>query len=130
MPLGDEKKTLTRSYYNRWQPWPAYWVIFWSFVVLIFNGWEVFTKGNWNPGDLRAYVRSDLRSQAADFVIAYITLPIFVLLAGGYILVKKPKYTKVQDLDLFSNVPSDEEVSYTEPVPKTWFGRAVNFIFT
>jgi amino acid transporter len=38
-------QTLTSSYHNRWQPWPAYWVIFWSSIVLVFNGWEVFTKG-------------------------------------------------------------------------------------
>jgi amino acid transporter len=63
-------------------------------------------------------------------VIAYITLPIFVVLATGYLVVKKPKWIKAEDLDLHTNIPSDEEVSYTEPVPKTWFGRAVNFIFT
>jgi amino acid transporter len=90
-------------------------VIFWSSIVLIFNGWETFTKGNWDP---------------ANFVIAYVTVPIFVILTAGFIVVKKPKFVKAEDLDLYSNIPSDEEVSYTEPVPKTWFGRTVNFIFT
>lgn len=103
------------SYHNRWQPLPAYWVIGWSSLILLFNGWEVFTRGNWN---------------ATNFVIAYITIPVFLVLVGGYYIVKKPRHLKPEELDMFSNIPTDEEVTHEETPPKTWFGKAVNWLFT
>jgi amino acid transporter len=103
------------SYYNRWQPWPAYWVIFWSFLILIFSGWEVFTKGHWS---------------ASNFVIDYITIPVFIVLVAGFIIVKRPRMLKIDELDMFSNIPSDEDVTYDEPPPKNWFVKVVNFLFT
>ncbi|WRT66027.1 uncharacterized protein IL334_002978 [Kwoniella shivajii] len=110
---GIDRKTL--HYWNRFQPWPAYWVIFWSALIIVFNGWEVFTKGHWSP---------------SDFVIAYITIPVFSILVGGYWLVKRPKHLKVEELDMYSNIPTDEEVSYEEPPPKNFGVKVVNFLFT
>ncbi|RSH90207.1 hypothetical protein EHS25_001541 [Saitozyma podzolica] len=98
-----------------WQPFPAYWTIFWGAIVILFNGWEVFTAGSWN---------------ASDFVVAYINLPLFAILAGGYWLVKRPKHLKPSELDFVSNIPSDEEVSYEEPPPKNIFQKIGNWLFT
>nr|XP_019003876.1 uncharacterized protein I203_03031 [Kwoniella mangroviensis CBS 8507]OCF67337.1 hypothetical protein I203_03031 [Kwoniella mangroviensis CBS 8507] len=97
------------------QPWPAYWEIFWSSIIIIFNGWEVFTKGYWNP---------------SDFVIAYITIPVFSVLILGYWIVKRPRHLKIDELDMYSNIPIDEEVSYEEPPTKNWGVKVVNFLFT
>ncbi|WWC96603.1 hypothetical protein V866_003472 [Kwoniella sp. B9012] len=110
---GIDRKSL--HYWNRLQPWPAYWVIFWSSIIIIFNGWEVFTKGYWNP---------------SDFVIAYITIPVFSILILGYWIVKRPRHLKIDELDMYSNIPTDEEVSYEEPPPKNWGVKVVNFLFT
>ncbi|WWD05376.1 hypothetical protein V865_003450 [Kwoniella europaea PYCC6329] len=110
---GIDRKSL--HYWNRLQPWPAYWVIFWSSIIIIFNGWEVFTKGSWNP---------------SDFVIAYITIPVFSVLILGYWIVKRPRHLKIDELDMYSNIPTDEEVSYEEPPPKNWGVKVVNFLFT
>ncbi|RSH95100.1 hypothetical protein EHS25_000186 [Saitozyma podzolica] len=115
---GIEAQGIDRTawrYYNRFQPWPAYWVIFWSSIVLIFSGWEVFTKGHWS---------------AQDFVIDYITIPIFLVLAGGFWIVKRPRWLKAHELDMFGNIPKDEDVECDEPAPKTWFGKVINFLFT
>lgn len=103
------------SYANFWQPFPAYWTIFWGVIVILFNGWEVFTAGSWN---------------ASDFVVAYINLPLFAILAGGYWLVKRPKHLKPSELDFVSNIPSDEEVYYEEPPPKNIFQKIGNWLFT
>ncbi|WWC68293.1 uncharacterized protein I206_102217 [Kwoniella pini CBS 10737] len=110
---GIDRKGL--HYYSRFQPWPAYWVIFWSGIIIIFNGWEVFTKGSWD---------------GSNFVIAYITIPVFSILILGYWLVKRPKHLKIDELDMYSNIPSDEEVTYEEPPPKNWGVKVVNFLFT
>nr|XP_018265092.1 uncharacterized protein I303_03275 [Kwoniella dejecticola CBS 10117]OBR87250.1 hypothetical protein I303_03275 [Kwoniella dejecticola CBS 10117] len=110
---GIDRKTL--HYHSRLQPWPAYWVILWSGIIIIFNGWEVFTAGHWS---------------GSDFVIAYITIPVFFILILGYWLVKRPKHLTIDELDMYSNIPSDEEVSYEEPPPKNWGVKVVNFLFT
>ncbi|WWC88222.1 uncharacterized protein L201_003127 [Kwoniella dendrophila CBS 6074] len=110
---GINRKTL--HYHNSLQPYPAYWVIFWSTIIIIFNGWEVFTKGSWN---------------SSNFVIAYIGLPVFSILTLGYWLIKKPKHLKIDELDMFSNIPTDEQVSYEEPPPKNFGVKIVNFLFT
>lgn len=83
--------------------------------MLLFNGWMVFTKGNWDP---------------SDFVIAYIPVPIFLTLVTGYTLVKRPKWLKPSELDMYSNIPTDEQVAYEEPKPTNWFQKAVQFVFT
>jgi amino acid transporter len=106
---------LTRSYYNKHGYWYAAWVIFWSAIVLVFNGWEVFTKGHFT---------------GANFVIAYITIPIFLVLSVGYYIWKRHPWLQPDELDMFSNIPSDEEVTHEETPPETWFGKAVNWIFT
>nr|XP_031857118.1 uncharacterized protein CI109_007503 [Kwoniella shandongensis]KAA5524189.1 hypothetical protein CI109_007503 [Kwoniella shandongensis] len=106
---------LSALYYSRTQPYAAYWVIFWCLIVIIFNGWEVFTKGNWS---------------STNFVVNYINIPFFLLLIGGYTIWKKPKWRKLEELDFVSNIPTDEEVAYDEPKPKTWFGKVINYLFT
>jgi amino acid transporter len=37
------------AYYNRLQPYIAYWGAFWSFLFILINGFEVFFK--WNVSD-------------------------------------------------------------------------------
>lgn len=77
-------RSASKYIYNRFQPIPAYWAIFWwyvnlllsrafpplltpvsvrlnSLINIIFNGYAVFIKGMWNT---------------SDFIIAYINLPI------------------------------------------------------
>ncbi|OCF75472.1 hypothetical protein I204_04328 [Kwoniella mangroviensis CBS 8886] len=76
---------------------------------------DLFTKGYWNP---------------SDFVIAYITIPVFSVLILGYWIVKRPRHLKIDELDMYSNIPTDEEVSYEEPPPKNWGVKVVNFLFT
>jgi amino acid transporter len=112
---GSDPLTPRDSFASFWQPFPAYWTIFWGAIVILFNGWEVFTAGSWN---------------ASDFVVAYINLPLFAILAGGYWLVKRPKHLKPSELDFVSNIPSDEEVSYEEPPPKNIFQKIGNWLFT
>ena len=100
---------------NRFQPWPAYWVIFWAVTIILCNGWQNFTKGNF---------------VATSFVIAYLNLPVFLLLILIHWIVKRPRWLAPNELDFVSNIPSDEEVSYEEPPPKNWFIRIVRWLFT
>lgn len=103
------------SYRNRLQPFTAYWVIFWAAIILFFNGWEVFTRGSW---------------KASNFVIAYIPVPIFLCLATGFWVVKRPKWLAPAELDMFSNIPTDEMIAHEEPKPRNAFIKVVNALFT
>lgn len=110
---GLDRKTF--HYAHPWQPFPAYWAIFWSVVVIVFNGWYVFTKGNWST---------------SNFIVSYINLPIFASLTIGFIIIKRPKVPTALEQDFVSNIPTDEEVYYEEPEPKTWFHKVCNWLFT
>ncbi|RXK42115.1 hypothetical protein M231_00472 [Tremella mesenterica] len=115
---GCEAQGIDRTkfhFWNRYQPWPAYWVIFWCIIVIVFNGWEVFTKGGWNT---------------SNFIVSYINLPIFFLLILGYWFIKRPRHLHSAELDFVSNIPTDAEVSYEEPPPKNLFYKVCNYLFT
>jgi len=83
--------------------------------VIVFNGWEVFTKGGWDT---------------SSFIVSYINIPLFFTLMIGYWLLKKPKHLTSLELDFVSNIPSDAEVSYEEPPPKNLFVKICNWLFT
>ncbi|KAJ7983259.1 amino acid permease/ SLC12A domain-containing protein [Mycena polygramma] len=101
-------------YWNRFQPFPAYWALFWSVVIILFNGWPVFLKGQWS---------------SADFVIAYISIPIFALVYGVYKITRKTSIVSVEAMDFFSNVPLPESVDFEEPVPGTMAAKLAAWLF-
>ncbi|KAJ7907205.1 amino acid permease/ SLC12A domain-containing protein [Mycena leptocephala] len=101
-------------YWNRFQPFPAYWALCWSIVIILFNGWPIFLKGAWD---------------SQSFVICYINIPIFVVLYGGYKILRKSKIVFVESMDFHSNVPPPEVVDYDEPAPTTLGGKVAAWLF-
>ncbi|KAJ7193558.1 amino acid permease/ SLC12A domain-containing protein [Mycena pura] len=101
-------------YWNRFQPFPAYWALSWSIVIILFNGLSVFLDGRWS---------------SADFIIAYINLPIFALLYVVYKVRCKSKAVAARDMDFHSNVPPPETVDFDEPVPTTFAGKVSAWLF-
>ncbi|KAJ7846030.1 amino acid permease/ SLC12A domain-containing protein [Mycena olivaceomarginata] len=102
------------GYYNRWQPFPAYWALIWSIIIILFNGWPVFLKGAW---------------KSTDFVIAYINIPIFVVLYGAYKIIRKSSIVTLEAMDFHSNVPTPEMVDFEAATPKTLAGRFAKWLF-
>ncbi|KAJ7708074.1 amino acid permease-domain-containing protein, partial [Mycena rosella] len=82
-------------YWSRLQPYPAYWALCWSIIIILFNGWSVFLEGEWNT---------------SNFIIAYINLPILRLLYVLYKVVRRSKIVSFQAMDFYSNVPSPESL--------------------
>ncbi|KAJ7445221.1 amino acid permease/ SLC12A domain-containing protein [Mycena galericulata] len=101
-------------YWNRYQPYPAYWAFAWSVVIVLFNGWPVFIKGEWN---------------VSDFIIAYINIPIFVCLYAVYKIVRKSKAVTPSKMDFHSNVPPPEMIDFDEPEPTTTWGKIWVWLF-
>ncbi|KAJ6544421.1 amino acid permease/ SLC12A domain-containing protein [Mycena capillaripes] len=101
-------------YWNRWQPYPAYWALFWSVIIILFNGYYVFLKGAW---------------VGTDFVISYINIPFFLVLYGAYKIIRKTKIVSVEAMDFHSNVPPPETVDFAEPTPTTIGGKIWHWLF-
>ncbi|KAJ6586419.1 amino acid permease/ SLC12A domain-containing protein [Mycena vulgaris] len=104
----------TFVYWNRLQPFPAYWALMWSIVIVLFNGWSVFVKGEWD---------------VSDFIVAYINLPIFLVLYAVYKIVRRSKAVRASDMDFHSNVPPPESVDFDEPEPTTIWGKMWAWLF-
>ncbi|CAK5263840.1 unnamed protein product [Mycena citricolor] len=77
-------------YWSRLQPWAAYWSLFWSIVIVVFNGFRVFVHGQWST---------------TDFIIAYVNLPIGAVLYIAYKLIRKTRMVDLEKMDFYSNVP-------------------------
>ncbi|KAJ7778876.1 amino acid permease-domain-containing protein [Mycena olivaceomarginata] len=86
------------GYYNRWQPFPAYWALIRSIIIILFNGWPVFIKGAW---------------KSTDFVIAYINILIFVVLYGAYKIIRKLSIVTLKAMDFCHESPGSTDATET-----------------
>ncbi|KAJ9610827.1 hypothetical protein H2200_005604 [Cladophialophora chaetospira] len=90
---------------TRFQPYVAWFAGIFFTIILIFNGFTVFLSGRWNVN---------------DFLVAYIGIPIFIVLYGFWKIVKKTRIHPLNEVDLVSDkVEIDQlEGTWEEPVPK------------
>ncbi|KAJ7625664.1 amino acid permease/ SLC12A domain-containing protein [Roridomyces roridus] len=108
---GIDRTTFT--YRNAFQPYPAYWALGWSIVIVLFNGCSVFIRGEW---------------VTSSFIIAYINIPIFLLLYGAYKIFKKTKIVSVEAMDFHSNVPPPETIDVHDS-PESTMGKMAAWLF-
>ncbi|WWD20799.1 hypothetical protein CI109_105276 [Kwoniella shandongensis] len=66
------------------QPWLSWYGLIFFTLIILFNGFTVFLKGNWD---------------VSDFFAAYITLPIFFFAWLGWKIVKKTKMVPLDEID-------------------------------
>ena len=100
------------AYYNILQPYLAYWGVFWCTLFILINGFQVFFDFN-----------------ASDFLVAYIDIPIFVLVYVGYKVVKKTKVWKPEEMDFVTGIPTMEETELPEEPPRTVMQKIAAVIF-
>ena len=92
------------------QPYLAYFAACFSATVALLNGFDAFFPGKFS---------------ARTFVPPYIDIPIFASLFLGYKLVKRTKFVKVEEMDLWSG---KAEIDRQEPLwpvrrPKNFLQR-------
>lgn len=79
---GIDRDTL--PYKAPFQPYATYFGIFFVTLVTIFNGFQVFLKGEWVVN---------------NFITAYICLPIFLFFYLIWKIGKRPKFVRLADMD-------------------------------
>ena len=92
-------------------PYTTWIALFVLSILTLTNGSHVFFPKNWS---------------AANFLGAYITLPIFLALYVGYKALRRtPFATKVSEIDIVTGKKAMEELSasYTEPVLGNWLHK-------
>lgn len=94
---GIDRDTL--PFKSPMQPFLAYFSIVFCLVIAFFNGFDCFFPG---------------RFSAKSFIPPYINIPIFLTLFFGYKIIKRTKFVKVEDMDLWSG---KAEIDRLEP---TW----------
>jgi yeast amino acid transporter len=95
---------------SRMQPFLAYFAIIFCSLVALFNGFDAFFPGKFS---------------AKTFIPPYIDIPIFCFLFLGYKIVKKTKFVRVQDMDLWSDKAEIDAQEAFWPVvkPRNWVER-------
>lgn len=102
---GLEKKSLlpfvaTGSTFMSW------WVIFWTSIVILFSGFDVFLAAN-------------APFNVSTFVTTYIPIPVFLIMFfGSWIYYGKDSIISVKNIDFFTGIKEIEADTYEEPAPK------------
>jgi len=100
------------AYNNRFQPYVAYWGVFWTLFFIFINGFNVF----WN-------------FNASGFLTAYINIPLFAILYFGYKIVMRTKIWKPMEMDFVTGIPTVEETELPLIPPKNIWERIAGVLF-
>jgi amino acid transporter len=109
---GVDRNTLV--FKSPFQPYTAYGALIFFSIIIIFNGWKVFTKGNWT---------------VEDFLISYIGCGIFFVLYVGFKLIMRTKVVPIAEMDIFTGKAALDAQVWPERIPrnfleKVWFWLA------
>ncbi|ODN90161.1 AAT family amino acid transporter [Cryptococcus wingfieldii CBS 7118] len=117
---GLKKQGLTRDefpYRAPLQPYLSWYGFLFFSVIILFNGFTVFLKGNWDT---------------SSFVAAYITLPIFAVCWIGWKVVKKTKMVPLDQIDFHTGrreLDEDEAADNEKFKAETKFQKIMGILF-
>ncbi|KAL7619452.1 hypothetical protein AAE478_009991 [Parahypoxylon ruwenzoriense] len=95
-----------------WQPYATYVVLFIMSVLTLTNGFQVFFPSQWS---------------AANFLAAYITIPIFVVLYVAHKAFYRTRFAiRTEDVDVYTGKREMDELCAQDhpPVPRNWVEKA------
>ncbi|EKG20418.1 Amino acid/polyamine transporter I [Macrophomina phaseolina MS6] len=93
---------------SRFQPYVAYITLGFFAIIILFNGFSVFTNGNWSID---------------DFITAYIGIPIFFGLYLFWKVLKREPIVKVAEADIWSGKAALDAQIWPERVPRNFAER-------
>lgn len=97
------------------QPFMACFALLFSSTVAFFNGFDAFFPGHFS---------------AKSFIPPYIDIPIFGCLFLGYKIIKRTKFVKIEDMDLWSGKEEADQLEsmWEEPKPRNLLGRSLPLV--
>ncbi|KAL3229696.1 Proline-specific permease [Nakaseomyces bracarensis] len=114
---------LARLPYKSWgMPYLIYWSLTVISIITLTNGYQVFIPRFWD---------------AKDFVAAYITLPIFLVLWIGHRIYRRRIFTlkwwkSIEEIDVITGVEEIEEITrecdLKRVVPTKWYDKVMDAI--
>jgi len=104
----DRNELIFRS---PWQPYTAYFALSFFIMIILFNGWKVFTHHNWSRD---------------NFITAYIGIPIYFALYLFWRIFKRTSFVKASEADIWSGKAALDAEVWPDQVPrnfleKIWF---------
>ncbi|KJA14361.1 hypothetical protein HYPSUDRAFT_49239 [Hypholoma sublateritium FD-334 SS-4] len=112
------------------QPWIAVYALVMCILILLFNGWFVFTRaGPWRMAleldDPPIVSDPEIGSWVPTFVSSYLALPVFFLLVLGYKLIYRTRMVPLDEMHFERGIVPEIE----EPQPTTRWGKLLATIF-
>ncbi|KAK8154538.1 AAT family amino acid transporter [Phyllosticta citrichinensis] len=93
---------------SRGQPYLAYATLAYFLIIIFFNGFAVFTNGNWSID---------------DFITAYIGIPIFAGLWLFWKILKRDPFVKASEADIWSGKAALDAQEWPERRPRNWLEK-------
>lgn len=108
---GVDRNTLV--FKSKWQPYTA-WIAFVYFaLVIVFNGFKVFTqtKGGWGPDEL------------TSFFTAYVGVPIFFILYAFWKIFKRTSFVNPAEADIWTGKAALDAEVWPEQIPRNFIEK-------
>lgn len=98
---------------SRFQPYSAYIALTFFIVIIIFNGFAVFTHNkdgtsNWS---------------VQDFVTAYVGIPIYVGFYLFWKILKRTKFVRSSEADIWTGKAALDAEVWPEREPRNWLEK-------
>jgi len=103
---GIDRDTLV--FKSPFQPYTAYFSLVYFLIIIFFNGFYVFTNGNWS---------------ATDFCTAYIGIPIFIGLYLFWKILKREPFVKSSQADIWTGKAAVDAQIWPQAIPRNFLER-------
>lgn len=106
--LAQDVDRNTLVFKSKFQPFCAYFALFYFTIIILFNGWSVFTKGNWSVD---------------DFLTAYVGIPIYFGLYLFWKVIKRTRSVNAAEADIWTGKAALDAEIWPEQVPRNILER-------
>ncbi|KAI9893925.1 MAG: hypothetical protein M1814_005478 [Vezdaea aestivalis] len=103
---GVDRNTLV--FKSFWQPYTAWFALVFFGIVIVFNGFAVFIHGSWNT---------------QKFIVAYANILIYFGLFFAWKLIKRTRFVKADEADIFTGKAALDAEYWPEVVAKNWLQK-------
>ena len=93
---------------GRFQPYTAYFALVYFIIIILFNGFAVFTTGRWSVD---------------DFVTAYVGIPIYFILYAFWRIFKRTHFVKPVEADIWTGKAALDAEHWPEVIAKNWIQK-------